>query len=128
LWNRSNKEREAGIFMKKYIKIFSALSDQTRLRIYMLLTEGELCVCELTCALDMEQSRISHSLKILKEAGLIYSRRVGKWMFYSLSSNQKYLWISSRIKENLKTLKEDKKRLKQCRDDNIREKYQCQIC
>lgn len=113
--------------MKKYIKIFSALSDQTRLRIYMILIEGELCVCELTCSLDMEQSRISHSLKVLKEAGLIYSRRVGKWMFYSLSSNQKYNWLSTGIKENLKILKEDKRRLQQCRDDNIREKCQCQI-
>jgi len=94
----------------------------------MILAEGELCVCELTGALAMEQSRISHSLKILKEAELICSRRVGKWMFYSISSNQKYSWLSSGIKENLKILKEDIKRLKQCRDDNIREKYQCQIC
>jgi len=114
--------------MEEYIKIFSALSDHTRLRIYMILAEGELCVCELTCALDMEQSRISHSLKILKEAGLICSRRIGKWMFYSLPSNQDNKWLSRGIKENIEILKEDKKRLIQCKDENIREKCQCQIC
>jgi len=114
--------------MEEYIKIFSALSDQTRLRLYMILAEGELCVCELTCALDMEQSRISHSLKILKEAGLICSRRIGKWMFYSLSSNHDNKWLSRGIKENIEILKEDKKRLIQCKDENIREKFQCQIC
>lgn len=113
--------------MKKHIKKFSALSDQTRLRIYMILTTGELCVCELTCALDMEQSRISHSLKVLKESGLICSRRVGRWMFYSLLSHPDNKWLSRGIKQNIEILKEDKKRLNQCRDDNIREKFQCQI-
>ncbi|MFW5872884.1 MAG: ArsR/SmtB family transcription factor [bacterium] len=114
--------------MEEYIKIFTALSDQTRLRLYMILTEGELCVCELTCALDMEQSRISHSLKILKEAGLISSRRIGKWMFYFLPSNQDNKWLPRGIKENIEIMEEDKKRLVQCKDENIREKFQCQIC
>src|SRR6056297_1413811 len=91
--------------MEEYIKIFSALSDQTRLRLYMIIAEGELCVCELTCALDMEQSRISHSLKVLKEAGLISSRRIGKWMFYSLPSNQDNKWLSRGLKEKSKFLK-----------------------
>jgi len=114
--------------MEEYIKIFSALSDQTRLRIYLILAEGELCVCELTCALDMEQSRISHNLKVLKEAGLISSRRIGKWMFYSIPPDINHKWLACGIKENMEILKEDKKRLIQCRVDNIREKCQCQIC
>jgi ArsR family transcriptional regulator, arsenate/arsenite/antimonite-responsive transcriptional repressor len=114
--------------MKEYIKIFSALSDQTRLRLYMILAEGELCVCELTCALDMEQSRISHSLRVLKEAGLIQSRRIGKWMFYSLPSNHDTKWLYRGIKENIEIMREDKNRLLQCKDENIREKFQCQIC
>lgn len=114
--------------MEEYIKIFSALSDQTRLRIYMILTEGELCVCELTCALDMEQSRTSHSLKVLREAGLTRSRRIGKWMFYSISPGINHQWLTSGIRANIEILKEDKKRMIQCRDDNIREKCQCQPC
>ena len=114
--------------MEEYLKIFSALSDQTRLRIYMILTAGELCVCELTCALDMEQSRISHSLKILRDAGLICSRKIGKWMFYSVSSYQGYNWLAQGIKKNLQILQEDQKRLIQCKKDKIREKFECQPC
>jgi ArsR family transcriptional regulator, arsenate/arsenite/antimonite-responsive transcriptional repressor len=114
--------------MEKYIKIFSALSDQTRLRIYMILTEGELCVCELTCALNMEQSRISHSLKVLKEAKLINSRKIGKWIFYSINMHKDNKWLLHEIKKNIDILDEDKQRLTKCKDDNIREKFQCQIC
>ena len=68
--------------MEKYLKLFAALSDETRLRIFLILSKGELCVCELTGILDMEQSRISHSLRILKEASLIERRREGKWIVY----------------------------------------------
>ena len=57
--------------MDKFIKIFRALSDENRLRIYLLLSQAELCVCELINILNIEQSRISHGLRILKEAGLI---------------------------------------------------------
>lgn len=70
--------------MEKVVKMFSALSDMTRLRIYLLLLEEEHCVYELGNILNMEQSRISHSLKILKEANLIRSKREGKWIFYSV--------------------------------------------
>jgi ArsR family transcriptional regulator len=113
--------------MEKYIKIFSALADQTRLRLYMILLEGELCVCELTCIMDMEQSRISHSLRVLKEAGLINSRKIGKWMFYSIHLNKDNRWMSREIKKNIKILAKDKQMLAKCKDENIREKFQCQI-
>ena len=43
--------------MEATIKMFKALSDETRLRIYLLLLQGELCVCELVNILEMEQSR-----------------------------------------------------------------------
>jgi len=70
--------------MKYGSEIFKALSDETRLRIFLLLSKGELCVCELVNILKMEQSRISHSLRILKEAGLIKKRREGTWIIYSI--------------------------------------------
>ena len=68
--------------MKQAVKIFKALGDPTRLRIVKLLENGELCVCQLTAALGMGQSRISRHLSILKQAGLIEDRRVGKWVHY----------------------------------------------
>lgn len=62
--------------------MLAALADETRLRMYLLLSRNELCVCELMMILQMEQSRISHSLRVLKEAGLVKSRREGKWIVY----------------------------------------------
>lgn len=67
------------------IKVFKAVSDITRLRILKLLTEGELCVCEIMLALKKPQSSISHNLSILEDAGLIKERKDGKWCHYRLS-------------------------------------------
>lgn len=75
--------------MEATIKIFNSLSDETRLRIYLLLLQSELCVCELVNILNMAQSRISHSVRILKEAELINNQRSGKWMIYSMNQNLK---------------------------------------
>jgi len=70
--------------MRSLVNLFKALSDETRLRILNLLLERELCVCELMDALQMPQPRISHQLRILKDAGLILDRREGKWIIYAL--------------------------------------------
>lgn len=64
-------------------ELFSALSHSVRLRALMLLQlEGELCVCELTHALDDEQPVISRQLAQLRRAGLVLDRRQGQWVFY----------------------------------------------
>lgn len=65
--------------------LFKALSDTTRLKILYLLGDGEMCVCELIYALDKPQSTTSHHLNVLKNAGLIKSRKEGLWMHYTLS-------------------------------------------
>jgi len=61
-----------------------ALSDETRLRILERLWAGERCVCELTAALGVGQSRLSFHLKTLKEAALVRDRREGRFMYYSI--------------------------------------------
>ncbi|HPE62348.1 MAG TPA: metalloregulator ArsR/SmtB family transcription factor [Thiolinea sp.] len=62
-----------------------ALSDQTRLRILLLLAGGaELCVCELTQALALAQPKISRHLAILRESGLLLDRKAGLWVYYRL--------------------------------------------
>ncbi|PVZ72060.1 metalloregulator ArsR/SmtB family transcription factor [Pelagibaculum spongiae] len=65
---------------------FKGLSDETRLRCMLLLShEGELCVCELTSALDDIQPKISRHLSQLKQAKLLLDRRQGQWVFYRLN-------------------------------------------
>ena len=65
---------------------FRALADATRQRCLVLLQqEGELCVCELTHALDAAQPKISRHLAHLREAGLVSDRRDGLWIHYRLN-------------------------------------------
>src|SRR5437762_7412043 len=66
-------------------QVFHALSDEARLAVLELLGDGEHCVCELTAALDVAQSRLSFHLKVLKDAGLITDRREGRWVYYTLA-------------------------------------------
>lgn len=67
-------------------QFFKALSDQTRLRIVLLLLEQkELCVCELTQVLELSQPKISRHLAILRESGLLLGRKSGIWVHYRLS-------------------------------------------
>lgn len=66
-------------------QLFKALADSTRLRCLMLLVEaGELCVCELTYALDLIQPKISRHLAYLRETGLVVDRRQGQWIYYRI--------------------------------------------
>jgi ArsR family transcriptional regulator, arsenate/arsenite/antimonite-responsive transcriptional repressor len=60
------------------------LGDETRMRIVALLSHGELCVCHLESALDLNQSTASRHLGILKAAGVVDSRRDGTWVYYRL--------------------------------------------
>lgn len=71
--------------MRELIKVFKALSDETRIRMLKLLSQGELCVCEIMQAMEISQSRASRNLGILKEAGLLKDRRDGQWVHYSLN-------------------------------------------
>ena len=67
------------------VRLFHALSDETRLEIVRLLSHGERCVCELQNVLEAAQSRLSFHLKTLKDAGLVSDRRDGRWIYYALN-------------------------------------------
>ena len=65
-------------------RIFQALADEKRLAILARLTGGERCVCELVDEAEVGQSLLSFHLRVLKDAGLVQVRRVGRWGFYSV--------------------------------------------
>jgi len=72
--------------MKDPVNVFKALADETRLRILaLLLTEQELCVCDIIAALQLPQSTISRHLAYLRKAGMVNDRRCGLWMYYSVA-------------------------------------------
>ena len=73
--------------------LFKLFGDTTRIKILYLLFESELCVCAIANLLKMEQSAISHQLKILKDAKLVASRREGKSNIYYLADEHVRLII-----------------------------------
>ncbi len=67
--------------------LFKMFADSTRIKILVALSSGEMNVTEICDALEMNQSAVSHQLKILKNAKLLSSRREGKSMVYSLADD-----------------------------------------
>ena len=65
--------------------LFKLFGDGTRVQILHALEQSEMCVCDLAQSLNMNQSAISHQLKILKQAKLVTGRREGKSVIYSLA-------------------------------------------
>ena len=77
--NSLNSEEVMGL-----AEIFKAMGDGTRIKILHALSQEELCVCDLTEALEMSQSAISHQLRVLRNLRLVKHRKEGKMVYYSL--------------------------------------------
>ena len=68
-------------------EFFKVFGDSTRIKILYVLSQSEMCVCDIASLLQMGQSAISHQLRVLKQMQLVKFRRDGKTVFYSLSDN-----------------------------------------
>ena len=71
--------------MREVLNITKALSDENRVRILMSLRAGELCVCQIIEMLGLAPSTVSKHLSILHQAGLVESRKDGRWIYYRLA-------------------------------------------
>jgi len=104
--------------MQNLIKAMKALSDETRLRILKILLEKECCVCEVTQALDISQSRASRNLRILQGAGFLKVKRDGVWTVYSVdwqTANRFATSLAKLLRDSPisnEVLAQDKERLK----------------
>jgi len=67
------------------VAFLKAISDKNRLEIICLLKENEKCVCEIVGFLEIPQNLVSHHLKVLRQKGLVVSRKEGLKVFYSLN-------------------------------------------
>ena len=70
------------------MNLFKALSDETRLKIVLFLSGGEKCVCEIIPHVNRAQSTTSLQLQKLENLGIVSSRREGKSIYYSLTSDE----------------------------------------
>lgn len=68
--------------------VFKALAHPTRIQIVKLLRNGELCVCDILPNLDSEQSNTSQHLTVLKNQGIVESRKDGSRVIYSLKNEE----------------------------------------
>lgn len=109
--------------------VFKCLSDETRSRVMLLITrEEELCVCELTAALDESQPKVSRHLAQLRACGLLKDRRQGQWVHYRLHPDLPG-WVIAILRTTLEAnqhwLSPDAKRLARMGDRPVRTATHC---
>lgn len=71
--------------MEAELSSFKALANEKRLAIVHALREGELCACELETVLDAPQSTVASHLRTLRDAGIVNTRKEGKWTYYRIA-------------------------------------------
>ncbi len=100
--------------MKTKVEIFKALAERNRVRVVAALTSRPACVCELAQALSLNQPNLSRHLRVLEAAGLVKSRRVGRWTDYMLNRNREtgpFIQLVKSLASADETLQRDRKAL-----------------
>lgn len=93
--------------MRRYLFITKALSDATRVRLLYALRGGELCVCQLIELVRLAPSTVSKHLSILYQAGLVESRKRGRWVYYSIPAEPTGHFLGVVLEATFKELEED---------------------
>jgi len=108
------------------VLVFKALSDPARLRVMRLLLRREVCVCEIMFILGMEQTRVSHHMRVLRDVGLAEDRREGRWIIYRIPAGSRRLvrdllrGVAAGVGEQGAELASDLRKLQRCVRENIR--------
>jgi len=104
--------------MRDLVKVYKALSDESRLRVLNLILERECCVCEVMQALEISQSKASRILSALYDVGFLKLRKDGLWSLYSFDWEEMdvhlkdILEATRRAFEGNKQMEMDRERLK----------------
>jgi len=80
---------------RDYVNVFKALSDPNRIRIVKMLSERELCMCEVREILDLSNSTVSKHLTILRDAGLVLDSKDGKWVNFQINNKSEQRFVRS---------------------------------
>lgn len=90
--------------MRDFMNITKALADENRIRALLALRQGELCVCQITELFRLAPSTVSKHLSILSHAGLVTSRKDGRWIYYKLPGKDAPVEVREAIEWVEKTL------------------------
>ena len=120
--------------MKTALRIFGALSDESRLRLLFALRHGERCVCQLIELLGLSGSTVSKHLSILRDAGLLDSRKEGRWVYYRMTTPAPFPLIgkgASPLFQSLErsaTVKSDDKQLRAIQKMGVEQLCRKMLC
>jgi ArsR family transcriptional regulator len=110
--------------MKEVMAITKALADANRTRVLMFLRKGELCVCQIMEMLGLAPSTVSKHLNILHQAGLLESRKAGRWIYYRLPGKDApprvrgvIRWLQESLADDPRIARDAKKVRAVCRMD-----------
>lgn len=110
--------------MREFMNITKALADENRVRTLLALRQGELCVCQITELFGLAPSTVSKHLSILFQAGLVESRKDGRWIYYNLPGKDAPVavrealdWVEQSLADNPHVLADSKQLKKIVRQD-----------
>ncbi len=83
--------------MRELMKITKALADANRLRVLLALRQGELCACQITELFGLAPSTMSKHMSILYQAGLVDSRKDGRWIYFRLPDGKAPVTVKKAI-------------------------------
>jgi DNA-binding transcriptional ArsR family regulator len=114
--------------VRELLAIAGALSDENRVRALLALSaSGELCVCQITELLGLAPSTVSKHISILHQAGLVETRKEGRWAFYRLAGDDAppavsdaIAWLARAARDEPRA-KEDSRRVKEILKENPEE-------
>lgn len=98
--------------MKTFLDLGKAISDESRARALMALTQGELCLCQLIELLELAPSTVSKHMTQLQQVGLVERRKEGRWHFYRLAGQEAPEEIRRTLDWMLESLAEDPRTLR----------------
>lgn len=115
--------------MLEVLNITKALSDENRIRALMILADGELCVCQIIEMLGLAPSTVSKHMSILRQAGLVETRKESRWIYYRLASgdlkSREILgWLQRHLKKDKRIL-DDAKQLRKMQKMSRDELCEC---
>lgn len=84
---RLQEEMKTPVVLGEVAETFRVLGDPTRVSLVWALSQGEMCVCDLAALLGVSQSRVSHSLRALRQLRLVRHRREGRIAYYALDDD-----------------------------------------
>jgi ArsR family transcriptional regulator, arsenate/arsenite/antimonite-responsive transcriptional repressor len=93
--------------MREFMNLTKALADSTRIRVLLALRQQELCACQITELFGLAQSTMSKHFYLLKQAGLVDSRKEGRWVYYALPGKEASVAVREALAWVEKTLADD---------------------